>query len=131
LVDDGLLEAGFARRTGRDGPGAGRPAKLYRPGARELAVTLPQRRYELAGQLMARAITHARGEGRPVAEALPRAARGPGRGRAGAPRARGAAGWGAWRWAGPGAARPRGRCGPPPGAFSTMRAMRPAATRPG
>src|SRR5262249_46644731 len=80
LVDDGLLEAGFARRTGRDGRGAGRPAKLYRPGARELAVTLPERRYELAGQLMARAITDARGEGRPVAEALRRAARDRGRG---------------------------------------------------
>ena len=72
LVDDGLLEAGFARRTGRDGPGAGRPAKLYRPGARELA-----------GRLMARAITDARGEGRPVAEALRRAARDRGRGLAG------------------------------------------------
>jgi len=83
LVDDGLLEAGFARRTGRDGPGAGRPAKLYRPGARELAVTLPERRYELAGRLMARAITDARGEGRPVAEALRRAARDRGRGLAG------------------------------------------------
>src|SRR5215470_16585454 len=79
LVDEGLLEVGFARRSGRDGPGAGRPAKLYRPAARELAVTVPDRRYELAGQLMARAITDARGEGRPVAEALRRAARDRGR----------------------------------------------------
>ena len=29
LVDDGLLEAGFERRSGRTGPGAGRPAKVY------------------------------------------------------------------------------------------------------
>ena len=30
LVDDGLLDVHFERRTGRTGPGAGRPAKLYR-----------------------------------------------------------------------------------------------------
>ncbi|MDQ3641298.1 MAG: helix-turn-helix domain-containing protein, partial [Actinomycetota bacterium] len=30
LVDDGLLDAEFRRLTGRRGPGAGRPAKLYR-----------------------------------------------------------------------------------------------------
>jgi len=79
LADDGLLETEFARRTGRRGPGAGRPAKLYRRAARELAVTLPERRYELAGQLMARAISDARSEGRPVAETLRRAARDRGR----------------------------------------------------
>jgi predicted ArsR family transcriptional regulator len=79
LVDDGLLETGFARRTGRQGPGAGRPAKFYRRGARELAVTLPERRYELAGQLMARAISEAQGEELPVAETLRRAARERGR----------------------------------------------------
>jgi predicted ArsR family transcriptional regulator len=75
LVDDGLLEVEFARRTGRQGPGAGRPAKLYRRGSRELAVTLPERRYELAGQLMARAIAGARSTGQPAADALDRAAR--------------------------------------------------------
>jgi predicted ArsR family transcriptional regulator len=75
LVDDGLLEVEFARRSGRRGPGAGRPAKLYRRATRELAVTLPERRYELAGQLMAGAIGDARSEGRPVAETLRRAAR--------------------------------------------------------
>src|SRR5262249_57912336 len=83
LVDDGLLETGFARRTGRQGPGAGRPAKFYRRGARELSVTLPERRYELAGQLMARAIAEAQGEDRPVAETLQRAARERGRSLAG------------------------------------------------
>src|SRR5215471_15544170 len=75
LADDGLLEVEFARRTGRQGPGAGRPAKLYRRAARELAVTLPERHYELAGQLMARGIADAHDEGLPVAEALGRAAR--------------------------------------------------------
>src|SRR3954449_4357048 len=33
LVDDGLLDVVFERRTGRTGPGAGRPSKLYRRGA--------------------------------------------------------------------------------------------------
>jgi len=75
LVDDGLLEVEFARRTGRQGPGAGRPAKLYRRATRELSVTLPERRYELAGQLMARGIADARTEGLPVAQTLGRAAR--------------------------------------------------------
>ena len=79
LVEDGLLETGFARRTGRQGPGAGRPAKLYRPAAREFAVSLPQRSYELAGRLMARGIASARDEGRPVTEALGDAARERGR----------------------------------------------------
>ena len=75
LVGDGLLDVEFARRTGRQGPGAGRPAKLYRQATRELSVTLPERRYELAGQLMARGIADARTEGLPVAETLGRAAR--------------------------------------------------------
>ena len=83
LADDGLLEVEFARRTGRQGPGAGRPAKLYRRGSRELAVTLPERRYELAGQLLARAISEAQGEELPVAETLQRAARERGRSLAG------------------------------------------------
>ena len=30
LIDDGLLSAEFRRLTGREGPGAGRPAKRYR-----------------------------------------------------------------------------------------------------
>src|SRR3954462_9711428 len=30
LVDEGLLDTEFLRRSGRSGPGAGRPAKLYR-----------------------------------------------------------------------------------------------------
>jgi predicted ArsR family transcriptional regulator len=75
LVDDGLLETEYRRLSGRRGPGAGRPAKLYRRAARELAVMLPDRRYQLAGQLMAQAITDAASEAPPVAEALRGAAR--------------------------------------------------------
>ncbi len=55
LVAEGLLEAAFARRTGRAGPGAGRPAKLYRRARHEVAVSLPERRYELAAHLLAAA----------------------------------------------------------------------------
>jgi predicted ArsR family transcriptional regulator len=79
LVDDGLLEAEYRRRSRRRGPGAGRPAKLYRRASRELAVMLPERRYELAGQLMARAIANAESHGQAVAAALSGAARDRGR----------------------------------------------------
>ena len=70
LVDDGLLEVEFARPPGRRGPGAGRPAKLYRRSSRELAVSLPQRDYELAGRLLAKAVTDAQLEGISVGDAL-------------------------------------------------------------
>jgi predicted ArsR family transcriptional regulator len=79
LASDGLLQAGFARRAAGRGPGAGRPAKLYRPATRDLAITVPERRYELAGQLMAHAISHARSHRMPVTEALDEAARDHGR----------------------------------------------------
>jgi predicted ArsR family transcriptional regulator len=58
LVEEGLLEAGFRRLSGRTGPGAGRPSKLYRRSGRQLDVTLPPRRYELAARLMAEAVDH-------------------------------------------------------------------------
>jgi len=45
------------------GPGAGRPAKLYRCSDRQLDFTLPLRRYALAGHLLALAITAARSAG--------------------------------------------------------------------
>jgi predicted ArsR family transcriptional regulator len=75
LVVDGLLEVEFARPAGRNGPGAGRPAKLYRRSARQFAVSLPDRRYELAGRLLARAVADAQREEVPVGRALARAAR--------------------------------------------------------
>jgi len=56
LVELGLLDAAFRRLSGRQGPGAGRPAKLYRRSTRQLDITLPQRRYDLAGRLLARAL---------------------------------------------------------------------------
>ena len=41
MVDDGLLTVEFRRLSGRSGPGAGRPAKLYRRSEHEFTVSLP------------------------------------------------------------------------------------------
>jgi predicted ArsR family transcriptional regulator len=59
MLDDGLLAVEYVRAAGRRGPGAGRPAKRYSRSARELAVSLPQRDYALAGRLLARAVSEA------------------------------------------------------------------------
>ncbi|MEE2851405.1 MAG: helix-turn-helix domain-containing protein [Actinomycetota bacterium] len=75
LTAEGLLESDYARVTGRSGPGAGRTSKLYRRARRDIAVSLPQREYELAGRLMATAIARSAGTGEPVAEILNRVAR--------------------------------------------------------
>ena len=56
LAEEGLLETSFRRLSGREGPGAGRPAKLYRRSERQLEVSLPQRSYELAARIMTAAI---------------------------------------------------------------------------
>lgn len=56
LVEEGLLEVSFRRLSGRAGPGAGRPAKLYRRAGGQLEISLPQREYELAARLLATAI---------------------------------------------------------------------------
>jgi predicted ArsR family transcriptional regulator len=63
LVDQQLLDATFRRRTGRTGPGAGRPTKLYQRSTRPVAVSLPPRRYDLAGRLLAGALDHAERSG--------------------------------------------------------------------
>ena len=57
LVAAGLLDVAFRRRSGRTGPGAGRPAKFYRRSAdAAIAVQLPPRRYDLAADLLASGI---------------------------------------------------------------------------
>jgi predicted ArsR family transcriptional regulator len=70
LVDGRLLEAGYRRPPGRGGPGAGRPAKVYRRTDSDLDVSLPQRRYDLAGRLLVKAVAQAERTGSPVAAAL-------------------------------------------------------------
>lgn len=79
LVEEGLLDVEFRRLTGRDGPGAGRPAKLYRRSSREVSVTVPDREYALAGQLMASAIEQAAETGSDVVATLQDVARDHGR----------------------------------------------------
>jgi predicted ArsR family transcriptional regulator len=55
LLDAGLLVSSFERRSGRSGPGAGRPAKAYAAAAESDAIEFPPRRYEaLAALLLAR-----------------------------------------------------------------------------
>lgn len=56
LADEDLLEFIYRRPDGRGGPGAGRPAKLYRRSAREVSVSLPHRDYQLLAELLARAL---------------------------------------------------------------------------
>jgi predicted ArsR family transcriptional regulator len=74
LVEEGLLDAEFRRLTGRSGPGAGRPAKLYRRSDRELTLSLPARRYDLVGEVLAEAVDRSARDGLPVREAVDDAA---------------------------------------------------------
>jgi predicted ArsR family transcriptional regulator len=63
LAGQGLLEVVHQRRTGRSGPGAGRPTKLYRRSPCLVSVSLPERRYDLAGHLLAAALEEAEHSG--------------------------------------------------------------------
>ena len=75
LVDEGLLDVEWRRLSGRTGPGAGRPSKLYRRSARELEVSVPPRHYDVAGHLLAGAIKDAESGSISVRKALARRAR--------------------------------------------------------
>ncbi len=59
LVEAGLLAVSFRRLSGRTGPGAGRPAKLYRRAEGEHAVSVPPRSYDTAGRLLAEVLGNA------------------------------------------------------------------------
>jgi predicted ArsR family transcriptional regulator len=56
LVESGLLTASYQRPTGRGGPGAGRPAKVYARSGGEFMVTIPPREYQLAAGLLVQAV---------------------------------------------------------------------------
>lgn len=79
LADQGLLDVIYQRRSGRTGPGSGRPAKLYRRSGREVSVSVPERHYELAAGLLAAAVERAASSGMPVTETLAEAAEQAGR----------------------------------------------------
>lgn len=74
LADESLLDVVYERRSGRTGPGAGRPAKLYRRSSKQVTVTLPERHYELAGRLLAQAVEESEATGEPVRDLLHRKA---------------------------------------------------------
>ena len=57
LAGAGLLTTEYRRLTGRSGPGAGRPAKLYERAPGDVAVSLPERTYGVAAKVFADALT--------------------------------------------------------------------------
>lgn len=60
LVRAGLLDVEYRRRSGRTGPGAGRPAKFYvRPRDQEISVDLPSRSYDVAAEILATGVERA------------------------------------------------------------------------
>lgn len=75
LADQGLLAVEFRRLNGKEGPGSGRPSKLYTATHHEVAASVPHREYTLAANLMAQAIERGGAENRPVAEVLAEVAR--------------------------------------------------------
>ena len=70
LADAGVLDVRFERTSGRQGPGAGRPSKLYRPSEAEVAASVPDRRYDLAGSLLADAVAASARTHTPVEQSL-------------------------------------------------------------
>ncbi|MBT2512224.1 metalloregulator ArsR/SmtB family transcription factor [Arthrobacter sp. ISL-30] len=74
LAKEGLLVVSYRRLSGRSGPGSGRPTKMYARAEDEIAVSLPARQYDLAGDLLAAAIEDSIETGRPVADSLKRVA---------------------------------------------------------
>ncbi len=56
LAAAGLLEADYRRLTGKVGPGAGRPARVYWRSSRSFSVTLPERQYQRAAEIFASAL---------------------------------------------------------------------------
>jgi predicted ArsR family transcriptional regulator len=56
LAEAGLVDVTFSRPAGQAGPGAGRPAKLYRRAAAEHQVSVPPRDYRAAAELLAEVV---------------------------------------------------------------------------
>jgi len=75
LADAGVVEVRFERTSGKQGPGAGRPSKLYRLAGDEVSASVPERHYDLAGSLLATAIAESTRTGEPVDACLRAAAR--------------------------------------------------------
>jgi len=70
LVEAGLLTTEHRRLSGRSGPGAGRPRKLYAAASGDLLASMPERHYELVGDLLASAAERADRDGTTMRAAL-------------------------------------------------------------
>ena len=68
LVTSGLLDIDYRRLTGRSGPGAGRPSKVYRRADEEILVAVPPRQYDLLSRILAAAVVEAQRLGRETEE---------------------------------------------------------------
>jgi predicted ArsR family transcriptional regulator len=77
LADVGLLDTVFKRLGMRSGPGAGRPAKLYRRAVHDISISLPPRDYRRAAEILEDAIAGV--DGSVVSEAIAASARATGR----------------------------------------------------
>lgn len=56
LADEGYLEITRKRPEGKNGPGAGRPAKCYTSTDKEIELQFPARRYDLLADLLIRVV---------------------------------------------------------------------------
>lgn len=74
LTAEGLLAVTFERRTGRVGPGAGRPSKVYARSSQTVSVSVPSRHYEIIADLLAAAVEECESSGAPVRAVLERRA---------------------------------------------------------
>jgi predicted ArsR family transcriptional regulator len=74
LAAQGLLAVEYRRPPGRSGPGAGRPAKLYRRIENEIAVSVPPRHYDLVAEVLAATAAESIDTGTAVQEGLDRTA---------------------------------------------------------
>lgn len=59
LVEAGLLAVSYRRLSERTGPGAGRPAKVYRLADRKHVLSVPPRTYDAVGRLLAEVVENA------------------------------------------------------------------------
>lgn len=75
LADEGLLDVDYQRLSGRTGPGAGRPSKVYRRTLRDFSYSLPPRDYEFVGRMLADAVASAQSSGDDVSQTVTGAAR--------------------------------------------------------
>ncbi|HEU0257123.1 MAG TPA: helix-turn-helix domain-containing protein [Microbacteriaceae bacterium] len=75
MVESGLLEVEYRRRSGKGGPGAGRPAKLYRRARQVITLSLPERRYDVVGDVLASAVERVRTTGEGIDASLAEVAR--------------------------------------------------------